>query len=326
MARPGDEVVMKASTAGFIARESSGAQPALGDMVAERQELGKLHVILTPQEEAQLVALKEDADILIEQSLASLAIAEDRYEQVKKLQGGTLAGNDLQALRDVVERSKAAVREAREKLPFLPEEPYKRPLQLNDMAITAPLAGRITQQHVGPGQFVVTGDPLWTVADWSTLWLKVPVFEGDLAGLDQSSEVEVLPPGAREPMPARPTGVPRPTEEGRRTVDLFYEISNQKMHLRPGQAVSVAIPTGANSPRIVIPQSALLWDGMGDCWVYVRQDAETFRRQRVRVGPFLKNGVTIERGLDEQEEVVVVGAEALYGEEFSSQPGAGEDD
>ncbi len=326
MVQPGNEVQIKAAATGFVIPGSDTTKTGLGSMVTDRQELGKLHIFLSPQEEAQLVALKEDADILIEQSLASLAIAEERYDKVKNMEGGPLAGKELQALHEVVQRSKAAVQEARDKLPFLPAEPYQRPLRLDDVAINAPLDGRITEMLVRPRQLVVQGELLWTVSDWSTLWVKVPVFEGDMPKVDPHRPMPISVPGSNRVLRAQPTGVPQPTADGRRTVDLFYEVANDAWQLRPGQPVSAALPTAESSTRLVIPQTALLWDGMGNAWVYVRESAEMFRRQRVQVRAGQQGLVAVERGLDENEEVVVVGAEALYGEEFKSQIEEVEDD
>ena len=107
MVKPGNEVQIKAAATGFVVLGSDTTKTNWVAIVTDRQELGKLHVFLSPQEEAQLVALKEDADILIEQSLASLAIAEDRYDKVKNIEGGAIAGKDLQALQEVVQRSKS---------------------------------------------------------------------------------------------------------------------------------------------------------------------------------------------------------------------------
>jgi len=323
--RPGDEVQIKAAATGFVVPASESAVE-LGGTVADGQVLARLRVFLSPQEEAQLIALKEDADITIEQSLASLAIAEDRYQQVRSLAGGAVAEKNLQDLKEIVDRSRAAVAQAREKLPFLPAEPYERPLQLGDVEIRATLSGRIVGAHVRRGQLVAQGDPLWTLADWSKLWLKVPVFEGDLARIEPTKAIEVTLPGGHGPLLARPTGIPLPTEPGRRSVDLLYEMDNEALLLRPGQAASVALPVGDWVERTVVPRSALLWDGLGSTWVYVRQGDDTFRRQRVEGRPIHADQVAIERGLDAPCEVVVVGAEALYAEEFKSQIQVEDDD
>ena len=65
---------------------------------------------------------------------------------------------------------------------------------------------------------------------------------------------------------------------------------------------------------------------MGNPWVYVRESSDTFRRQRVQIGPVQNELAIIERGLNEKDEVVVVGAEVLYGEEFKSQIEVEDDD
>ena len=133
-------------------------------------------------------------------------------------------------------------------------------------------------------------------------------------------------PGTEPPMPATPTGIPQPTEDGRRTVDLFYEVANEDGKLRPGEAVSVELPTGKTAKQIVVPKSAILWDGMANAWVYVEEEENIFRRQRIQIGPTVGDVAVVEHGLSDGQSVVAVGAEALYGEEFKGQIQILEDD
>jgi hypothetical protein len=53
--------------------------------VTVEQSLGTLRIFVSPQEEAQLAALKEEADILIQQCAASLEAAEARLNRVEQL-------------------------------------------------------------------------------------------------------------------------------------------------------------------------------------------------------------------------------------------------
>jgi hypothetical protein len=46
----------------------------------------------------------------------------------------------------------------------------------------------------------------------------------------------------------------------------------------------------------------------------------------VQIGPVQDGEVVVERGLNEREEVVTVGAEALYGQEFKRQISLEDDD
>jgi RND family efflux transporter MFP subunit len=325
--KPGHEVTVKAVATGFVVPEEGHKLASLGDSVSVGQNLGTLNVFVSPQEEAQLVALKEEADILIRQSLAKLETAQARLERVEQLgESGTVPGKEKQLAKAAVEQARAAYEESQQQLPFLPSEPYERPLQLGVSVITSPSAGRLTKLYVQPRQLVIEGDPLWTISDWSSLWLRVPVFEGDLLRIDKTEPAEVNSPGVESPIPATPTGIPQPTEDGRRTVDLFYEVANSGSKLRPGEAVSVALPTGKTTNRVVVPKSAVLWDGMGNAWVYLEKEKNLFRRQRIQIGPTTGEAVVVEHGLGEGESIVTVGAEALYGEEFKGQIQVLEDD
>ena len=199
--KPGHEVTVKAVATGFVVPEEGGELVSLGDSVTVGQSLGTLRVFVSPQEEAQLVALKEEADILIRQSLASLEAAQAHLERVEELsESGIVAGKEKQLAKEAVERARAAYEEAQQQLPFLPSEPYERPLQLSAAVIKSPSAGRLTKLHVQPRQLVIQGDPLWTISDWSSLWLRVPVFEGDLPRIDQTEPAEVSKPGMESPI------------------------------------------------------------------------------------------------------------------------------
>jgi multidrug efflux pump subunit AcrA (membrane-fusion protein) len=73
---------------------------------------------------------------------------------------------------------------------------------------------------------------------------------------------------------------------------------------------------GAEIDRVVTACGAVVWDKLGGAWVYVRTGPEEFRRRRVELGQYLSDSVVIERGLNPGEVVVIVGAEALHGQEF----------
>jgi len=323
-ARPQGEVVVKAPTAGFVTVGENPARATLGSAVQSGEHLATLQVFLSPQEQLQLVASKEEADTTIEQATVSMELAAAQLERLKTA-GEAVSGTRLTDLEEIVRRSKAALKEARDKLPYLPQEPYAESLHLKPVPLDAPISGRIIHVHVNPRQFVLSGDLLWTLADWSQLWVRVPVFEADLPRLAENAAVFVTAHGVAEPFEAARIAAPQPANAGQRTVDLWLEVANPKEQLRPGQAVTVSMPTQTRASRFVIPRSALLWDGMGNSWVYLRTGSESFKRQRIELGAVLDGGVVVERGLSGGEQVVVTAAESLFGEEFKSDVQADED-
>lgn len=326
VARPDSEVVVKAPLTGFIQLGDKSAPLAIGQQVSQQQSLATLQVFLSPQEEAQIVAAKEDADTVIRQSIASLKTAQEQLARLEQemvpLEGESVPvvrKTRLQELQEIIAKAQAARDEALEKLPFLPVEPYGDRLQLGAVTLPAPIDGRIVRVEVSPRQLVLQGDPLCTVADWSKLWVRVPVFAADLPGLQRQQPADLSLPGTRRVYSAVPVDWPQPTEPGRQTVDLFYEIDNSQASLRPGQAIDVSLPQEGTVTRLVVPQSAILWESDGNAAVYVRTQADQFRRRKVALGPIVDDYVVVHDGLKEGDVIVTTGAEALYGEEFRWQ-------
>ena len=96
---------------GYFSPETQSLSLSVGQEITEGQSLGNVSVFFSPQEIAQLVFAKEEADILIEQSKVTLDIAE---EQLRNLTGNqasqAVAGTRLQELRAMAERARAALK------------------------------------------------------------------------------------------------------------------------------------------------------------------------------------------------------------------------
>src|SRR5436853_5128717 len=100
----------------------------------------------------------------MEQSLVSMKLAEEQLGRLKVAKDAVV-GTRLVDLQEIYERSKAAYREARDKLPFLLKEPYDELALVKPVRLEAPLAGHVVDVHVAADQFVSPGDALWTIAD-----------------------------------------------------------------------------------------------------------------------------------------------------------------
>jgi len=322
---PATEVTAKSPATGFVDFVDK-SRLEMGDRVTRDQPLGAVHVLLSPQDQERLVAAKEEVDTIVRQARATRELAQQHLQQIRAKASTAVAGIRLLELKEQIARAEAAEQEALERLPFLPTEPYRDGLQLKPIPITAPVSGRITDLGIAPGQFVVQGDVLWTISNWSRLWLRVPVYRGDLTRIARNAPAVVEVPGTTRRVTARPLAIPQATEMSDQTVDLLFELDNDDGALRPGDSVSVWLPINAAAPALVVARSAVLWDGNGNSWVYVRTSATTFRRQRVELGAPDGDRVVVRRGLQADQQVVVMGAELLYGSEFQWQIPAEDDD
>ena len=64
LVKPGYEVTVRATVTGLIIPDTTTSPVELGTVVTADQPLGTLRILVSPQDEAQLVVLKEEADTL----------------------------------------------------------------------------------------------------------------------------------------------------------------------------------------------------------------------------------------------------------------------
>lgn len=152
------------------------------------------------------------------------------------------------------------------------------------------------------------------------LWVRVPVYSGDLARIDRKAAAVVRPLGgegfALAASPAEAQGTSNPAAG---TVDLYYGFRNTGRVVNIGQRVSVGLPLKAPATGLTIPAAAILHDIYGGEWVYVRTAPHSFERRRIEISAIRDDRALLSRGLRAGEEVVSAGAAELFGTEFGAK-------
>jgi RND family efflux transporter MFP subunit len=201
--------------------------------------------------------------------------------------------------------------------------------------LAARRAGTVLTVHASPGQFVAAAAPLVTVADLSSVWVRVPVPEFDLPRLDRRQDVTVWLK-ANGPAPARPgenAWQARPValvpmvDPGRHTADVVYELppaASRALFARD-QMVNVMVPLGGRSKETVVPYAAVVFDAYGGSWIYLDRTApgapeRVYERRRVELGPGLGDGVVVRPRCEPGDRVVTRAAAALFSREFYKPP------
>ena len=185
--------------------------------------------------------------------------------------------------------------------------------------LAAPQGAVLRTLHATPGQAVSSGAPLFDLVDLQTVWLRVPLYAGDVDTIDRRAPAEVVPLGAGSGVrgvTASPVAAPPTADATTAGVDVFYSIANRGRTLYPGQRVTVRMPLRTREESLVVPRAAVLYDAFGGTWVYEARDAGIFVRQRIALVDMVGDTAVLRQGPSAGTRVVTTGAAELFGTEF----------
>jgi len=184
---------------------------------------------------------------------------------------------------------------------------------LSHFPITAPFAGTVIDQHVTLGELVTPADKPYAIADLSTLWILLDIYEKDLARVAVGTEVEVrVDAYPAETFAGRIAYVSDVLDEGTRTARARVEVGNPDGRLRPGMFATAAVRLAGSggAPGVVVPENAVQ-RVHGRAVVFVEESPGTFAVRGVEVGAPAQGLVPVRAGLAAGERVAVDGAFTL---------------
>lgn len=182
--------------------------------------------------------------------------------------------------------------------------------------IASPIAGRVAEVAVSPGQFVAAGTPLGRVVRTSPVWIGLALQPDQAAVLSSQAPagLSVRRWAGEEPfvIPAADLRLVSRAPEidaGAGTVAVILEVRRGVDLLRLGSRVEAEVLLPGDLSGIVIPASSLV-DDSGVEVVYVQLDGEGFDRREVQVqarqGP-----LALVRGIAPGERIVTRGGNAI---------------
>lgn len=179
--------------------------------------------------------------------------------------------------------------------------------------VVAPISGTIVQKQVGLGQFLqsaATGatTALYAIADLSTVWMVGNLRETSLAAvhLGQSVEVRVLAYPDRV-FQGKLTWISPSIDPLTHRLAVRAQIANTDGALKPQMFADFTIITATAANARVIPQSAVIVDGIISTVFVARADG-SLQARVVHLGRQSGNNVEVLDGLSNGERVVISGA------------------
>ena len=299
VAPPGRAVTVTAPLAGTVLAPASGAVPAAGASVSRGQAILRLR------------PLPGAADLAAAGQRLELARARVRRAE-QLLEAGAMSAR---AVEDA--RAELAAAESR----TLSLAPAADAGAGGVLVLASPHDGIMSTLRIAPGQSVAAATPLFEVVPKDALWVRVPVYVGDLASVDASLGAIVRSlgdPAGTPGRPARAVAGPPTADPVTATSDLFFAVANPDGSFRPGQRVELELRLRQPEKTRVVPWSAIVYDVDGGAWVYEAKAPHVFVRRRVQVRRVDGDLAVLASGPAPGTKVVSQGAAELFGTELGN--------
>jgi RND family efflux transporter MFP subunit len=272
------------------------------------------------QVKLQLTQAKIDADKELKQAQVQVDAAQKEFIRAKTLLGSGGTKKELDSADAQLQLAQKALESAQLKKGFVDNLRLDTDKgSVKPLVIPAPRKGIVRATYAVPGEMVHAGAPLFEIMNVDTVWVKVPVYVGEVAEIAEKEPATITdlsdPTGARGvkagPVKSPPTAQPQAS-----AVDLYYELPNPGGKYRPGERVSALLPLKGDEKSISVPWKSIVYDIDGGTWVYVQKAPFTYFRQRVEVR-YVENGrAVLRKGPAPGTRVVTDGAEEVFGTEF----------
>lgn len=183
--------------------------------------------------------------------------------------------------------------------------------------IRAPFAGLITDRYLHPGALVQTAvgsaqgqtQPVLALADLRRLRVTVHVPETEASFVSRGTSAHVQLAGQAESLPARVTRVSGRLDAATRTMLTELELDNRGLRVKAGALVRVELELERRARALSVPATAVVREkDKRFVWVVRSNKVE---KLQVQVGFENPAWVEVREGLPDQEQVVVLGKEAL---------------
>lgn len=260
---------------------------------------------------------QKKADFL--KARTNLRIAKRNYAREQRLFAQKISSEtEYLAAKGAYERSVTDYLAAREALRMMgmPEHEIKeiswssRDESLSHLHLTSPIAGTVVTRHITRGELITPKDKPFTIADLSTVWIILDIYEEDLSRVQVDSQVRVTTVAYPEEIfQATVIHIHDVLNPDTRTVDARVEIPNPDRRLRPGMFAHASLTAPPEKERrgLFVPQNAV--QHIDDRpTIFVQIEPGTYEVRHVKLGATFAPFVEVHTGVSEGETVVGKGS------------------
>lgn len=174
------------------------------------------------------------------------------------------------------------------------------------LPVFSPFSGVVIEKMVQQGQYVSVGEVLFNIADLSSIWVELEIYENESPYVHVGQQVEIRSQSlSQSSFTGRISFIYPFLDPKTRTLKARVEIANPDIKLKPDMFVNTIIKQPLDS-SIVVPVTAVMDTGKRQV-VWVESAPGSFESREVRVGQRSNDKIQILSGLNPGDKVAVSG-------------------
>jgi Cu(I)/Ag(I) efflux system membrane fusion protein len=177
--------------------------------------------------------------------------------------------------------------------------------------VYATVSGTVLNKLVEQGDYVKQGQPLFKIADLSTVWAIFDVYENQMELFKKGQDITIVSqayPGKL--YKAKVSFIDPILDQASRTLKLRAVLPNSQQMFKPGMFVEGNIVGASSNDKegISIPSTAILWTGERSV-VYIKPNPKEpiFEMREVQLGKDFGSNYEVLQGLNAGDEIVTNG-------------------
>jgi RND family efflux transporter MFP subunit len=257
----------------IVRAKAAGTLLSLGVLEGDRVRAGQALGAIDLAEVTSRVAERE----------ANLASAHAALAQARRVH----ASNERLAAQQFIssnalETSRAALETAQAQLNAAQASLQMARVGLRDGQLTAPIGGIVAKRHVLPGEKVSLEQEVLTIVDLQRLELDGHVATHEVSRLAAGMPVQLTVEGLARPVEGRIARIAPAAEPGTRSIRVTIELDNAQERLRAGQYAVARVDLADDTPRLTVPETALVQSsGQDHVWLI---ESGRLARRAITVG------------------------------------------
>lgn len=304
MRLPG-EVVFNADRVAHVTPSVSGIIQQVKHSVGDRVEAGEVMAILNSRDLAaarsEYLASRARLDLAKEILSRDQTMLEQRIGTERQVLEARQAVREAEIALNLAEQNLHALGQSESEVNSLDDA---EDTALSIYELRAPLEGTVIAREATRGEVVSEQpeQPPFTVADVSSVWVNLTVYQRDLVAVKPGMNVRIEFGHGIPTASGKIAFVSPSLDETTRTATARIVLDNKQGQWRPGLFVIGMVTSGDETAAVVVPKTALQ-EVEGKTTIFI-QDADGFEARPVVLGRAGKDTVEIVEGLAAGERFV----------------------